>query len=188
MGTKAAILTVAAALAVSSAGCDSDLDQAFSDVRAAAPGICSDFCVEEVDCEWPYADGAERENAFSGAIRGCIVECAFIAAEGAYVYVIDPEQGGERSYVDSISGTEFTDTLECLVAAGAFFCPAEAPYEYQMSPRNETECAAADACFAALGVDHGLRWTPIWTGGGVCEKTGAETVDVPYFNQALTQE
>ena len=58
-------------------GCDQELDQAFENVRAAAPAVCKDYCEEKSSCEWPKASGPKEDAAFSSLIRQCTVACAW---------------------------------------------------------------------------------------------------------------
>jgi len=66
-------------------GCQDKLDQAFADVRAASPKVCTDYCEAMISCEWtPYPTGDFKNEAYSASIRGCITNCAWYMNEGAF--------------------------------------------------------------------------------------------------------
>ena len=158
------------------AGCDSKLDQAIDDLRAAAPGSCKDYCEDKVTCEWEYATTSSLErDAFSGAVQRCEVGCAYDTGRGAYV----AQNGTEAiEYVDHVSGAEIGDFLSCAAGANLFSCPDGV---HTFGGLVESQCAQAETCLSALGIDLHLAWTPSMEGGGTCAYSGSQWLEAEYF-------
>ncbi|MCP4675265.1 MAG: hypothetical protein GY854_07120 [Deltaproteobacteria bacterium] len=160
-------------------GCDEELSRAFADMRAAAPDICTDYCVDRLDCEWPASTGDESKEAFSAAIRQCIFECAFYADNGAYVSKKSTVEGFEKDYPLHVDGDVVMKSLECLYDLGVFQCIPATPFSYVLNPSTQGRCSEANDCYKKLKTDSGLTW--LATDDGVCEKSGSRTVEAPYF-------
>ncbi len=163
-------------------GCEEELTQAFSDVRAAAPDICSDYCIAKSECEWPALDGDKRREAFSAAIRKCVVECAWYQEEGAYVADNEYTEEGFKNYPHHVSGDEIIQSLECLFELTVYECVfAEHSAHYTFKPGTEKKCEDAPKCIKPLKANIKLKWNAKEGLMGTCEKAGTQTIDAPYF-------
>ncbi len=160
-------------------GCDEQLTQAFADLRAAAPDVCNDYCVEKIDCEWPAVDGEEGNEAYSAAIRGCIFECAWYAEDGAYVSDTATSTALSKTYPQHVGGDTVSTVHKCLYDIGVYRCTPGAPFLFLLDPRTQTDCEAAKGCMVRLEADFKLMWRA--DKGGVCETMGSQIVEAPYF-------
>lgn len=166
---------------LAASACEQELDQAFENVRAAAPAVCKDYCEEKCSCEWPKANGPEEDAAFSSKIRQCTVSCAWYMAEGAYVVEYTPVLE-QTDYVDKVSGGKVQDALECIYEAGAYQCAEneDGPDSHIFEPRIAVQCEAVADCVEGLGIDFTFTWND--TGNtGVCEPQGQQRIEAPFF-------
>jgi len=180
MTSRAVIPCIAAAILA--VGCEDDLQQAFEDVRAAAPDVCKDYCEEKVACEWYAQDGAREDDAFSAEIRHCIVDCAWWSANGGYASENDYE-AEEVLVVKHVGGESLASTLSCAYGSGAYRCDTGegVPSEHLFEPRLESVCLTAAACLEDLGVDFSVAWIPTTADAGTCEEQGFQELHVPFF-------
>ncbi|MCP4601010.1 MAG: hypothetical protein GY847_10880 [Proteobacteria bacterium] len=161
-------------------GCEEDLKQAFDDMRAATPEICSDYCVEKTSCEWPATAGNEGQEAYSAATRQCVFECAWYAENGAYVSDHDLVEEYKKNYPRHIPGDLVIQSLECLYELVAYQCTLTAPYLYVLSPGTINKCNEAGSCLGRLKANAKLVWRTEES-IGICEKEGTQTVEAPYY-------
>jgi hypothetical protein len=178
---KAIPLMLLAVALGATTGCDTELGQAFDDVRAAAPAVCKDYCEEKIACEWPKADGPEEDAAFSSRIRECTVTCAWHMSDGAYVTEYVPAIE-ETQFVDKTAGKALTKALDCLYDLGAFHCNEneDPPDTFMFEPRIETQCEFSADCIDALGIALTLVWDE--TGASpTCLFQGEQSLEIPFF-------
>jgi hypothetical protein len=183
-GMREAALAALAATALALAGCESGLAELIDDLRAGAPTVCKDYCEDKLACEWPAADGAEEERAFSEGVQRCTVECAFDMGKGTYaVRMIEDEEEPELDYFAAVSGDTLGGVLECAMESGAFRCTEGEPNDVHVfGGVVESACEAADECLDGLGVDQHVRWFEATEGGGDCLASGDEWIAADYFN------
>jgi len=167
------------ALATLGWSCDEGLDQAFRDVRASTPEVCADYCIDQMGCEWPNTAGEQGDEAFSGATRQCIIDCAFFVNDGAFVAKRTPNKDGALIYTRHLDGELLAEVLACAYETGSFICTPGAPFIFLFRPSSKEECEAADECVGLLAIDYRLVWRDV--DDGVCEVMGEEMVEVPYF-------
>jgi len=162
-------------------GCEQELDQAFENVRAAAPAICKDYCEEKCSCEWPKADGPKEDAAFSSKIRQCTVACAWYMAEGAYVFEYTAPID-KTYYVDKLSGGAMEDMLACVYDSGSYHCASneDGPDEYLFEPRLDSQCSKVALCANDLAIDFTFNWNDSGA-DGVCEPVGEQRIEIPFF-------
>jgi len=173
---SAALVTAALVLS----GCDAELVEAIDELRAAAPDACKNYCEEKLNCEWPTAEGAEEEAAFSAAVQRCTVDCAFYMGKGAFAVRNGVEEMFE--YFDGVSGSAMCDALDCALTSGTFHCSgSESNLVYVFGGVVQSMCEDGDACLEGLGIDQHLVWTPSAEGGGTCAASGSEWIDAEFF-------
>jgi hypothetical protein len=169
------------ALPLLAAGCEQELDQAFENVRAAAPAVCKDWCEEKSSCEWPKASGPKEDAAFSSLIRQCTVACAWYMSEGAYVteYTAAVDK---TEFLDTVSGGTVRDVLRCVYNQGAYQCEEveDAADNYVFEPRIEVQCDQVAECVEALGIDYTFAWSSSGS-GGTCDPQGLQRIEIPFF-------
>lgn len=162
-------------------GCEQELDQAFENVRAAAPAVCKDYCEEKCSCEWPKAAGPKEDAAFSSKIRQCTVACAWYMAEGAYVveYTAVLEK---TEYVDKVSGGAVEDALSCVYGSGSYHCAEneDGPDSFLFEPRIENQCEKVAECVDALGIDFTFSWNTT-SAEAVCVPEGLQRIENTFF-------
>lgn len=174
-----------ALLVLAAGGCEAGLEQAFEDVRAGAPDVCKEYCEEKLGCEWEPASGDQEleDEAFSGAIRRCTIECAWYVAFGAHVTEQDYVED-DRMYVDHVSGGAVEDAHDCVYRLGVYRCAEDldGPNQHLFDPGVEAQCTAADECLDALGIELRFEWTPgAGDAPGTCDATGLQRLETPFF-------
>jgi hypothetical protein len=182
--SRLAAALVAALAAVLLPACETDLSAALDDVRAVAPEVCKDYCEDELTCEWRSTSDGLFEEAFSSEVRRCIIDCAFLVDEGAYVSEWSAFEGKPR-YVAHVAGSTVEDVLACLFDLGAYACVEgedEAPDSHELGPITESQCKAAATCLVGLGTDATLTWHVAGDGTGTCVPGGLQGLSVDLFD------
>jgi hypothetical protein len=170
----------AAVFALALAACETDLSTALDDVRASVPEVCKDYCEDQLTCEWNSTGDGLFEEAFSAAVRRCIIDCAFFMDEGAFVTEWMPLEE-KTAYVSVVEGSVVEDVLSCLFELGAYAClEGESADTHGLSPVSESQCKAAATCLAGLGTDASLTWH-VGSDGGSCVPGGAQGLTTDYF-------
>jgi hypothetical protein len=174
--TQSPHLKLFLAICALAAGCDSELDQAIDDLRAAMPDICKDYCEDKVTCEWEGSTATViGKDAYSAAVQRCEIGCAFDTGRGAYV----AENGvDEIECVERVSGGEIEDFLTCATDGNLFYCPDES---HTFGGLVQSRCLAAEACLEGLGIDLHLAWSADTDGGGTCTYSGTQWLEAEFF-------
>jgi len=165
-----ALVLVLVALGLSA--CEPELDDAFADVREAAPGICNDYCSAQRECEEDRYDGPEGPAAADADEDQCLVNCSWLAAEGTFV-----RNEAENAFVSHVSGKALEDWLSCLWSLGLFECNDDSFGIDYDAIDSEEECVSLDACYAPLEIDQTYDWMPLGNDNGYCMATGSESID-----------
>jgi hypothetical protein len=183
-------IALCAVLAALAAGCeDPTLGQALDDVESAAPGVCRDFCNPKVDCSWQNL--GEISGPESGAMLAdfksqCVLDCAFKAENGVFVYEYDwDETTGAPIYTvkEVLDGGIWADTLACLIDAGLWICAdtnddaEDENWVYEIDDGTTATCAAYNGCVALLEINLEFEWNPDANeGAGGCQASGDEFI------------
>jgi hypothetical protein len=175
-------LASAALLCLALAACETDLSAALDNVRSVVPEVCKDYCEDRLTCEWRSTSDGLFEEAFSSAVRRCVIDCAFVMDEGAFVTEWSIIEQKPR-YVEHVEGGTVEDVLTCLFGLAAFACAeseGDAPDTHDLIPATEAQCKAAATCLVGLGTDASLTWH-VGSDGGSCQSGGAQGLTVDYF-------
>jgi len=188
---KMAIVLPTALLGLAVAGCDKDptLGEALDDVYTTAPDACLDYCNALVDCEWPNQGtvaGTAAEALISDTKDQCVVDCAYKAGNGVFVYEQNWDEATDTLTYDvkaSLEGEAWTDYMTCLVDGAMFACvdtddsEEGVHWDYQTANGTADACAAYSACVEMLVINLEFEWNPeAQEGAGACQPSGDEFV------------
>jgi hypothetical protein len=169
------------------AGCDPSLGEALDDVEAGAPGVCRDVCNPRTECEWQNLDGVtgpESEALLNDLKTQCVIECAYRAENGVFVYEQDWDENAQANVYtvkEVLDGGIWVDYLECLVDSALWVCedtnpnPEHENWAYAVDTGTPEDCTAYEACVALLGINLEYEWNPNANEGeGACHPDGDE--------------
>jgi len=160
--------------------CEEDvpLGEALSDVKAAAPTVCKDYCAWAQTCVWNSYNfeqaGPELEAVKQDWQKACVVTCANRSKNGAYVFEIDwsePDQMNTYTFTKHVAGKPWTAYFKCLWDNSFWICGDWGGPDVQVS--DEAACTAYDTCVQILEVAMQYSWNPNGNGGeGDCDHEG----------------
>jgi hypothetical protein len=175
---KGLLICVVIGVAGYAMGCDPELSTALADVDEAAPSVCEDFCGTLVGCNWAIKDeetgadvivGGEKPNMMEDAKRACVVQCAYRAANGPYIFEHNHETG-TYTVKEQLPGDTWLEYFECLWDKKLWICE---PEHNQLTVQDTTEpqCLTLNSCYDLLGIHMKLYWH---IDNGSCYTDGAE--------------
>jgi hypothetical protein len=196
---KKGIVLYAAILGLAVASCEPEpeLGQAFEDLFATAPDVCTLFCdgyqsdVGYVDCAWMNEDaitGAQADALFADSVARCVMECAYKADSGVFFYEDEYNTETDPPTVTHdikgiVEGEIWLDYLTCLVQATLWKCvdvngdPDNPHWAFQIDDSTQENCVARATCVEMLRINLEYEWDPLaQEGAGACQPSGDEYI------------
>ena len=196
MRNRTMIIIGAGCAALASACGDEGLNEAFSELQAAAPKVCQEYCAGMAECEYEQLgyEGDTLDELIADKTDQCVVDCGWYLNEGAAVvrYTYDEEEeDSSTKYVGIVSGGDLEAYAKCLWKTLEFSCYSEGYYG-ETDNESEESCLAIAQCYDHLGYEELGKWEWVEEDGGYCDDLGEADdgmseswLDWPYFDTWL---